>query len=148
MSNARTYWKRCTKTKVRSKDAKRNMSKYAREMKDIILKETGKDYLGKKKGMRKEKLNNRQDTEWVIKTKNASIGWKKKKGNADYVEKRRKPLNICIFEDCRLSKTEGIDWKEIIERKNNSLTKMKEINWKRKEKEKEMKSSKEEEIGS
>lgn len=141
MCNARAYWKR-QKQKL---EAKIKKSKYAREMKDIILKETGRDYLGKKKSMRKEKLNSRQDTEWVIKTKHASIGWKKKKENADYVKKRRKPLNICIFEDCRLSKTEGIDWKKIIERKNNSLAKMKEINWKRKEK--EMKSSKEEEIG-
>lgn len=55
-------------------EAKIKESKYAREMKDIILKETGRDYLGKEKGMRKEKLNSRQDTEWVIKTKHASIG--------------------------------------------------------------------------
>lgn len=49
-----------------------------------------------------------------------------------------------MFQECRKNKTEVIDWKEIIEGKSNSLAKMKELNWKRKENERTKEPSKRE----
>lgn len=83
-------------------------SRYAKEMKNIIIKETGREYLRKKNRMRKDELS--VIARYRMGNENKACKyWIKKEDRKCRLCREKEEIYKHMFKECRKSKTEGID---------------------------------------
>lgn len=112
-------------------------SRYAEEIKEVLLEKQGRRYLERGQRLRKE-----LSTVARFRTGNESrkcMFWLKEEERLYRLCGKEEESYEHVFENCGKVKNKNGKWREILEGEKRSLGKMKEVLWKRKEEEKNKK---------
>ena len=105
-------------------------SGYAREIKEILLKDTGREYMEEERIERKNELNIRARFRMGNES-NSRKHWRKEEENRCRLCGKKEETYAHIFEKCGKTRSYRNTWVEILEGGVGSLAKMKKVIWKR-----------------
>ena len=112
-------------------------SRYSREIKEVLLKKTGREYMEEERIERKNELNLRARFRMGNES-NSSKYWRKEEENRCRLCGKEEETYAHIFEKCEKTRSNRNTWVKILEGRIGSLAKLKEVIWKRNHAEREI----------